>query len=41
MQVDEENLMSKNLPTCENCEWCIPGEIIPKCLLKRRGKRIV
>ena len=38
MQVDEENLMSRRLKTCENCEWCIPVNDFPHCLLKNEQK---
>lgn len=33
MQVEEQNLMSRKLKTCENCEWCIPKNDFPNCLL--------
>lgn len=40
--IREDELISRGLKTCENCEWCIPViekhkkfEIeVPRCLLK-------
>lgn len=38
MAINENDLMSKGLATCENCEWCVPGEFLPNCLLKNEEK---
>ena len=37
-QVEEKDLISRKLKTCENCEWCIPTDDIPLCLLKKQPK---
>ncbi len=41
MQVSDENLMSRRLKTCENCEWCVPTNGFPHCLLKNEQKRLI
>lgn len=33
MQVEEKNLMTRNLKICENCEWCIMNNSLPQCML--------
>ena len=39
-QVTEEQLMSRKLKACENCEWCIPMLMcdFPHCLLTGKPK---
>ena len=34
MIIEEDELISRRLKICENCEWCILTENMPKCLLK-------
>lgn len=34
MIIEEDELISRRLKICENCEWCIPTENMPKCLLR-------
>ena len=34
MAVQENELISRKLKICENCEWCVPTEKMPRCLLK-------
>lgn len=40
LQVREEQLLTKGLEICENCEWCIPALSykFPHCLLT--GKEV-
>lgn len=35
-QIKEDELISRKLKSCENCEWCIPNlnDEFPHCLLK-------
>lgn len=37
-QIREEELMTKGLKICENCEWCVPylNCEFPHCLLTRQ-----
>ena len=37
-QVEEKDLISRRLKTCENCEWCIPVCEFPRCLLNKEQK---
>lgn len=37
-QVREEELMTRKLKICENCEWCIPVNEMPQCLLTGKQK---
>lgn len=37
-QVREEDLMTRSLKICENCEWCIPVNEMPQCLLSGEQK---
>jgi hypothetical protein len=32
--IKEEELMTKGLKICENCEWCVLTENMPRCLLR-------
>lgn len=34
MAVREDELISRRLKICENCEWCVPTQTMPRCLLK-------
>lgn len=38
--IKEEDLMSRKLKSCENCEWCIPMLTcdFPHCLLTGKPK---
>lgn len=38
--IKEEELMSRKLKACENCEWCIPtlNSEFPHCLLTAQQK---
>lgn len=36
MQVEEKNLMTRNLKICENCEWCIMNNSLPQCMLNNK-----
>lgn len=39
--IKEEDLMSRKLKACENCEWCIPmldNDDFPHCLLTKKPK---
>ena len=38
MGVKENELISRGLKTCENCEWCIPALSyeFPHCLLTKK-----
>ena len=38
MQVKEEELISRKLKICENCEWCVPRNEFPICLLDNEQK---
>ena len=40
MQVREENLISRKIKMCENCEWCVPVLYVnfPHCLLTGKQK---
>ncbi len=40
MAVKENELVSRLLKTCENCEWCIPtlNNEFPHCLLNGQPK---
>lgn len=40
MAIREDELMSRKLKTCENCEWCIPTlyNEFPHCLLSGKQK---
>lgn len=33
MGIKENELISRELKICENCEWCVPDTKGPKCLL--------
>lgn len=33
MAIKEEELISRKLNICENCEWCVPTEECPRCIL--------
>ncbi len=33
MAIKEEELISRKLNICENCEWCVPTEECPHCIL--------
>ena len=34
VEIEDKNLMTRGLPICENCEWCVMNNDLPKCLLK-------
>lgn len=34
MAIREDELISRRLKICENCEWCVPTQQMPRCLLK-------
>lgn len=34
MAIREDELISRRLIICENCEWCIPTDECPRCLIK-------
>lgn len=34
MAIKEDELISRRLAICENCEWCVPTEECPRCLIK-------
>ena len=36
VEIDDNNLMTKGLHICENCEWCIMNDSLPKCLLNNK-----
>ena len=36
MQVEEKNLMTRNLKICENCEWCIMNNSLSQCMLNNK-----
>ena len=40
MSVQENELMSRMLKSCENCEWCVPtlNSNFPHCLLTGKQK---
>ena len=40
MAISEDELMSRKLKICENCEWCIPridNDNFPHCLLTKKS----
>lgn len=43
MNIKEDELISRTLKTCENCEWCVPtlNSEFPHCLLKKEQTRII
>lgn len=36
--IKEDELISRQLKICENCEWCVPIKEKPQCLLT--GKQV-
>ena len=34
MAVREDELISRRLKICENCDWGVPTQQMPRCLLK-------
>lgn len=34
MGIKKSELLTNNLKICENCEWCVPTQQMPRCLLK-------
>lgn len=33
VEIEDKNLMTRGLHICENCEWCIMNDSLPRCLL--------
>lgn len=38
MEIRDDLLISRRLKICENCEWCIPRNELPRCLLNNEQK---
>ncbi len=38
MEIRDDLLISRKLKICENCEWCIPVNQLPRCLLNKEQK---
>lgn len=36
VEIEDKDLMTKGLPICENCEWCIMKNSLPHCLLNKK-----
>lgn len=43
MAIKEDELISRKLKTCENCEWCVPtlNSEFPHYLLKGKQTRTI